>query len=256
MSATLATYHFGRSERSLFSEIYFPKRAAYMGAIFNALRYGYEINLVKKYLIEQARDLLKEFSVYPWLFDPYNYTTTKRSKPRPSIEEALRRIEMYQSPFYGWSAYSVDGVFFDRNGKMYEEATQVVRVMFRFQSSFTEQAEKAGCGDVLRAILFWAIGQQGRLDEHKLWSPAEQRHFIARRGPWTKRKRDFIERYFAGVAKETAKWIDDRALFIFAYLVRKFSDNVLVEQLYEDEIWVTSLFTQVLNVVKRKEPKS
>ncbi len=43
-------YVFARSEQSIFSEIYFPKRAAYYGTIFNALRYGYREAVVKRYL--------------------------------------------------------------------------------------------------------------------------------------------------------------------------------------------------------------
>ena len=48
--------------------------------------------------------------------------------------------------------------------------------------------------------------------------------------------------------------IDDRALFVFGYLVRQFWENVLSEKMYEAEIWVTSLFDQLLNVIRRVEP--
>ncbi|TSC72492.1 MAG: hypothetical protein G01um101438_576 [Parcubacteria group bacterium Gr01-1014_38] len=246
-------YLFSRSERGIFAEIYFPKRAAYYGAIFNALRHGYDEHEVKTYLRRHVVALLNEFQTFPDLFNPHRYTAARPRRTPPSTAEALERIDMYQSPFKGWSVYSVDGVFFDAQGEPTEEATQVVRVMFRFDSSFTEQAAAAGCPDVLRSILFWVISQQGRLDEHKVWSKAEQAQFIARHRPWPKRKRLFAQQHFQAIASEAAKWVDDRALFVFAYLVRKFWGQVVEERLYEEEIWVINLFDLVVNVVKRTE---
>ena len=161
---------------------------------------------------------------------------------------------MYQSPFKGWSIYSVDGVFFDDDTKvMYEEAVQVIRIMFRFESSYTAMAAQAVCGDVLRCVLFSCIARQGRLYEHKLWGKAEERQFIKSHAPWSAHKRMFVEQHFADITREINKWIDDRALFIFAYLVRKFGKKVLTEQLYEKEIWVINLFDQNLNVIRRIE---
>lgn len=244
-------YAFGRSERCLSTEIYFPRRAAYQGAIFDALRLDHNEQHVKTYLRDNVRSLIKEFQSYPPLFDPQNYTTTTPRDTLPTVEEGQQRIEMYKSPFKGWSMYPVDGVFFGRRGKVYEEATQVVRIMLRFRSSFTKQAAKAHCEDVFRAILFWTISQQGRLNDHKRWSEAEQSQFIARHEPWPTHKRAFAEQYFGRIAGEVTKWIDDRALFIFGYLVRKFWARVLEEKLFEAEIWVIDLFDTTLNVIER-----
>ncbi len=247
-------YIFARSEKSIFSEIYFPKRAAYYGTIFDALREGYNEKVVKDYLTPLVDELLDEFKDYPALFDPDDYTKVRRVKAPVSVAEAKKRIAMYKSPFKGWSIYSVDGVFFDdEKGVMYEEAVQVVRIMFRFESSFADTAAQAGCSDVLRCILFTCIARQGRLYEHKLWGKAEEAQFMKNHAPWPAHKRAFAQRHFADIAREVNKWIDDRALFIFAYLVRKFADKVLIEQLYEKEIWVTNLFDQNLNVIRRIE---
>lgn len=246
-------YVLGRSERAIFGEIYFPKRAAYQGTIFNALRHGHDEHTVKKYLQDNAEDLLEELGQFPRLFDPHYYETTKLKKVSLTVEGARERFGMYQSSFRGWSTYSVDGVFFDREGRMYEEATQVVRMMFRFESSFTAQADNTRCSDVLRSILFWAISRQARPADTKPWSPAEQRRFIEEYAPWTKRKRAFIQRHFADITKEIAKWIDDTGLFVFGYLIRQFSEQVLTERLYEEEIWVASFFNLTLNVVRRTE---
>lgn len=248
-------YEVDRSERSIFTEIYFPKRAAYQSAIFNALRHGYDQQHVKKYLSENVEALVKEFQSYPSLYDPHNYSTTTPRDTLPTVEEAEQRIAMYKSPFKGWSVNSVDGVFFGKRGKLYEEATQVIRIMFRFKSSFTKHAARAHCEDVLRAILFWTTSQQGRLNDHKRWSKVEQAQFMARHEPWPSQKRAFAEQYFTRIAREVTKWIDDRALFIFGYLVRQFWKKVLKEKLYEAEIWVTDLFDPMLNVIERvQEP--
>ncbi|MDP3661420.1 MAG: hypothetical protein Q8R17_01015 [bacterium] len=247
-------YIFARSEQSIFSEIYFPKHAAYQGTIFDALEDGYSEKVVKDYMTVKVSELLTEFKDYPALFDPNDYANTRRVKTPVSITEALKRIEMYKSPFKGWSIYSVDGVFFDDDTrKMYEEAVQVVRIMFRFNSSFADTAAHDNCSDVLRCILFSVIARQGRLYEHKLWGKAEERWFIASHEPWPKKKRVFVEKHFADIAREVNKWIDDRSLFMFAYLVRQFGEKVLAEQLYEKEIWVTNLFDQNLNVIRRLE---
>ena len=244
------TYFFNSSERGLFVEIYFPKRAAYYGTIFDALKEGYDEEVVKKYLRTNIAPLINEFQVFPNLFNPHRYTVEKLSRRLPTQEEALKRIEMYKSPFKGWSTYSVDGVFFDDSGNPMEEATQIVRVMFRFQSSFVKQAADDGCSDVLRAMLFWLVSQHGRLFSHKVWGKEEQAHFMARHKPWPKKQGVFAKKYFTEVAIEVGKWIDDREIFVFAYLVRKFWENVVKKGMREDEIWVASLFDLVINVVK------
>lgn len=145
-------YFFNSSERGLSVEIYFPKRAAYYGAIFKSLRKGHDEALVKRYLQENVANLINEFRAFPDLFKLSRYTYPKFSHALPSIDEALERIEMCKSPFKGWSTYSVDGVWFDESKtpvELIEESTQVVRVMFRFESSFAKQAADEECSDVL-----------------------------------------------------------------------------------------------------------
>ncbi len=190
MQKSEKSYFFNSSERALFVEVYFPKRAAYYGAIFDSLREGYNEDVVKGYLRENVKELINEFVAFPDLLKPDRYISISRKLP--SVNEALKRIDMYKSPFNGWSTYSVDGVFFDNNGNPIEEATQVVRIMFRFESSFTKQSIEEGCFDVLRAILFWVISQHGRLYENKSWGKEEKARFIERHKPWPKRKMSFV----------------------------------------------------------------
>jgi hypothetical protein len=68
-----------------------------------------------------------------------------------------------------------------------------------------------------------------------------------------KAKKAFAEKYFCDVSREAQKWLDDCGLFLIGYLVRNFWERVLKEKMYEEEIWVTTLFTTNLHVIKRIE---
>ncbi len=248
------SYVFSPSNQGSFFEIYFPKRAAYYGTIFDALRLGYEEDTVKEYLRVNVVELLDEFKLLPDLFNPHRYTMAKIRQEPVSEQEALERIATYKSYFRGWSTLSVDGVFFDSKGNMIEEATQIVKIIFRFESSFKQQAIDENCFDVLRAILFWVITQRQRLANHKAWSKVEERRFIAQHKPWPKQKLAFVKQHYSAIAKETGKWFDDIVLFIFCYLIRNFwKEGVVKEGLKEDVIWATSFYDLFVNVVERVE---
>lgn len=253
MAESVPRYVFARGERSVFVEIYFPRKAAYQGAIFDALREGYDIRAVREYLSKNTLRILQELRAYPHLFDPYRYRKGKVERQGDEVDQARERIRMYRSPFQGWSLYQVDGVFVNKEGLAYEEATQVARIIFRQESGFRKVAEEAGCEDVLRAIRFWIIDGPAGFTETEPWGPQEQACFLARLEPVSDTKRAFVERFFAPIAREAVKWIDNCALFVFGYLVRKFSEKVLAEHLTEEEVWVTSFFNLTVNVVKRTE---
>lgn len=275
MPAPETMYVFTPAERAIYAEIYFPKKVVYQPAIFYALRYGHDEKIVRTYLRDNVEALLTELKEYRQLLNPHQYEfEPKRGQP-PTLEEARRRIDVYVSYYKGWSMYEVDGVWEatkppllegtpalpvgeEEAPRLVEERTQVIRLMFRLPSTYEEEARHAGCFDVLRAIIYWTIGIQGSLNEHRSWSRAEQARFMVHHTPWPKKKAAFARRYFARVAKEVEKWIDDCGLFIFGYLVRKFAENVLKEKEEEAEIWVTSFFTLGVNVIKRveKEPPS
>lgn len=266
-------YPFRMSERIVFAEIYFPKRAAYYGAIFKALREGHDEQKVKEYLRLNAAALLEELKDYRGLLDPKQYESDVRADQPLTVADAQARIALYQSSFQGWSTYGIDGVFFGTGSAhtttktkqkprtkkeqprevMVEEAVQIVRIMMRFCSSFEEQATAAGCKDVLRAILYRTITRIGRLDEETGWSLVERDLFLAEHVSWTESKRAFAEKHFCAIAREAQKWVDDCALLVIGYLVRQFWQHVVAERMYEEEIWITSLFTMNLNVIKREE---
>lgn len=208
---------------------------------------------MREYLRESAEGLLVELAAYPHLLDPYRYRRRQPRQKGTDIEQAEARIAMYRSPFRGWSLYQVDGVFFNRRGRVYEEAAQVVRIMFREESSLRRRAEAARCGDVLRAMRYWVIERPPVLADIDPWDRAEQERFIARHEPMPDHKRAFATEFFEPAVKEAAKWIDDCALFIFGYLVRTFWIEVLAGKIQEEEIWVTSFFNLSVNVVRRVE---
>ena len=55
-----ARYILSSSDAGTSAEIYFPKKAAYQGAIFDALRTGFFEQKVKDYLVAHASDLIRE----------------------------------------------------------------------------------------------------------------------------------------------------------------------------------------------------
>lgn len=243
-----------RGQRGIFAEVYFPRRVATQGTIFTALEEGFQETKVKRYLQKNVDVLLQELHDYRHLFDPQWYDAPARKKQKPVREDTLARIATYASPFFGRSNYVVDGVFWDEEKKeMIEEATQIVRLMFRFDSSYTEQATAAKCQDVLRAMLFSIITRQGHLSDVSPWNRAEQRRFVKEHEPLSKHKRIFIQKFFDPVAREIFKWRGDCFLFVFGYLVRKFAERLTEKERPEKEIWVASFFNLTISVMKKAE---
>ncbi|OGZ54446.1 MAG: hypothetical protein A3B25_00715 [Candidatus Ryanbacteria bacterium RIFCSPLOWO2_01_FULL_48_26] len=253
-----AMYPFARGERGLFVEVYFPKKVEFQARIFNTLKNGRDAKLVKAYFKKHARKLLTELALYPNLFDPdwYNTHPTERVEIRkPTVARARRRFDAYVSQFQGWSMNEVDGMFF-KGEKVYEERTQVIRLIFRFKSRYSKAAERESCNDVLRSILYYAITARGLISGEAVWDDAHKAQYMANHAPWVDdAKREFAEKHFAAIARETIKWTDNCALFIFAYLVREFSQEVLKTGKLEEEIWVMSLFGVTLNVIKKSKTK-
>ena len=245
-------YVFTRAEYPVFSEIYFPKKISYQGTIFKALERGLNERIVKAYLKKNATHLLEELKGYPEILNPYQFGNVlgKRSGPITPAE-AGQRIAMYRSYFQGWSMYEVDGVWLSEGGRIDEERTQVIRLMFRFRSALHDKAEEMDCGDALRAMHHWFMGFRGQLWEQKQWHSYEKKKFLDFRRPWPKHKRQFADENFEAVMKEATKWLEDCALFTFGYLVREFWEIVLERGRREDEIWVTSLYNLNLNVVRQ-----
>jgi hypothetical protein len=247
-----ARYILSSSHSGTSADVYFPKRAAYQGAIFDALRSGFYESEVKQYLINNAAELIEELRDWAEVLDPYKYTQNVDPDRALSLAEAVERIGMYRSVFHGYSVLAVDGVYFSpQTQTLYEEAIQIIRLMFRFESTLEAAARHTGCKDMIRSLAHWLIDYDTRLDHHCSWSPAEKERFLNERRHWPAHQRAFAEAHFETIAKEVEKWMDDVGLFVFGYLVRKFSKNVLVQQMSEEEIWVVSSYEPCMNAVRR-----
>lgn len=258
----MVSYEFQPGKRSIFAEIYFPKKIAFQGAIFQALRDGLDEGFVRRKLEGYAQLLLEtELSVYPHWFDPDRYISAELRKDRPTNEEAQRRMAMYESPFGGWSMYEVDGVFLSerrKNGKQQidEERTQVIRLIFVFNHEEEKPATEAGHLDVYRAILYWVMSIYGHTDYDAYWNEGEMNRFLSRHVEWSDEKKEYARKHYKHLAGAITKWIDDCGLFIFGFLVRELWTSVVkaaeaeeAEKL-EDEIWVSSIFHFNINVMK------
>lgn len=250
------TYRYTPAQRGIIAEVYFPKRVALQGTIFTALEEGYKEKAVKKSLMDNASNLLTELSDYPVdLFDPYRYSRLKKPPmPESALAKARKRIGMYTSPFKGWSMYEVDGVFFNIRGRAYEERTQVIRLLFRFRSTYARLARTRDCEDILRSIIFFIMRERGQIGGEAPWDDAAKERFIATHEPWrNSAKKKFTERNFMRIAQGVRKWIDDCSLFVYGYLVREFSEGVLKTKRLEEEIWVTGLFGLTVNVIRKSK---
>ncbi len=109
-----------RGQRGIFTEIYFPRRVEAQGTIFTALKEGYRQDVVRSYLRACVGELIQELPEHWHILDP----NPEWKRVQPTEDKVLERIEMYKSPFFGWSNYVVDGVFWGKDDRMIEEATQ------------------------------------------------------------------------------------------------------------------------------------
>ena len=210
--------------------------------------------VVKAYLIDaiEKESLLEELAEYPVnLFDSGKYRRSDYARKEVTIAQAMRRIGMYRSPFYGWSLYEAEGVFLGKRNKMYEEPTQVVRLIFRFPNarSIERKASDAHCGNVVKATIAWCLEERWRLGDVILWSSEERDRFLASHRLWPESHKAFAMEHFPSLACEVVKWVDDTGLFVFGYLVRNFWAGIQKRGKKEEEIWVTS-FMPTINVVK------
>lgn len=193
---------------------------------------------------------------YPQIFDPHQYTRTDLADPsyHPSALEAIKRIEDYRSPFYGWSMYEVDGVYLNETtGQLDDERTQVIRLIFRLENPLKNVAIEAGCYDVFEALVRWIMAEHNRLDHVLPWSDEEQDRFLKLHGGWPDYKQKFVADHYKEIARAVKKWIDDISLFIYGFLVRRFWVMAVALEREEDEIWTVSFFNLNLNIVKRQK---
>lgn len=271
-------YVFQPRDPAIYCEIYFPHKAAYQGAIYNALLAGRDPDIVRKYLKKSLdQGLFAELASYPNLLDPDLYSGRKRKITGDDKARAEARIDQYRSSFAGWSMYTVAGVFFGeavnapadlrptQRFEAVEELVQVLRLIFRFSKRDLDQASDpllaaasaADCTEIYRMIVFRTVSRLNRVTGLNPWADSERDRFLKQHAHWKtpklKPKYEFAQKYFCQIAYEAEHWLDDCSLFVFGFLVRKFYQEVLQQQIdkQEAEIWVTSFLDLSVNVTAR-----
>ncbi len=243
------TYLYTLRQPGLFAEFYFPKRIVYQSEIIEALKDGVEELKVKKYLLLYARELLKELAAYPYVLDPQRYKG-RRTETVSVADIRKRIIEMYKNPFFGWSSYSVEGAFLNTEKKeLQDELTQIVRVIFRFESEL-EIARKEGYERIVQGITSWLLMNYYHRVALPPSSDTERERFVAEHTPLTEQELAYVKANYPAIATEVLKWFDDCVLFTFGYLARRFWRRVAKVGRREDEIWVTSFFNAGINVLR------
>lgn len=273
-------YVFQPRDPSVYCEIYFPHKAAYQGAIYDALLDGRDPDKVKHDLDESVdKGLVEELAVYPPLLNPDLYSGQEEKVAGDEKTRARERIKQYRSSFAGWSMYTVAGVFFGEDKQLpptlrptqrleaVEELVQVLRLIFRFSRRDLDEAGDtlqsaalaAGCEEVHRIIVFRTISRLERVLGLHPWATSERDRFLAQHRHWNtpqlQRKYDFAQQHFEEIAREAEHWLDDCSLFVFGFLVRKFGQAVLQqrEEKQEAEIWVTHFLDLSVNVTARPQ---
>lgn len=242
------TYVYTLRHPGLFAEFYFPKRVVYQSEIVEALKDGVEEREVKKYLKTYARDLLKELAVYPYVLDPQRYEG--RKEEMVSVADIKKRIEMYRNPFFGWSTYGVEGAFLNTDvGELQDELTQVVRVIFRFESDLPT-AKNKGTERIVQSITSWLLMNYYHRVALPPYDETHIQQFVAEHPSFSEPDLAYITNNYAAIATEILKWFDDCVLFTYGYLARRFWKRVAEVGRREDEVWVTSFFNLGINVLR------
>jgi len=245
------SYRFEPQKRSIVMEVFFPKQTKYQGLIHEALEKGLQEETVRDYLTEHAYELQEELNYHTHLFDPHRYDSASLAT-LPEDQDPKGRMGMYESTFFGWSMYEVDGVFLNRRGSMDEERVQVVRLIFKYEHPREVRTRRRSYHAMCRAIIRWVLDEYGRSMNFHLWNMHEQELFLERHRSWSNEDLVYAQRHFHEIARDTAKWIDDCALFVFGYLTREFWKKVVTHPnaSLEEEIWVLSNFHMNVNVLR------
>ncbi len=248
MPAKIAkTYLYTIRHPGVFAEFYFPKRVDYQSEIVTALKQGVDEKKVKKYLLEYASEFPTELAAYPYVLDPLRYTG--RRTEDISSADVKKRVKMYRNPFFGWSTYDVGGAFLNKETEeLQDELTQLVRIIFRFESEL-EVAKKKGCERIVQSITSWLLMNYYHRVVLPPYDEAAIQRFIDEHTPFSEQELAYIKANYPAIATEILKWFDDCVLFTFGYLARRFWIQVAEAGRREDEIWVTSFFNLGINVL-------
>lgn len=215
-------YKFIPGEPGIFVEIYLPKKADFQGTLYDTLTKGFNIENVK----EHFKDLRKR---------PLIKSMLEKYDKIANYSDSF--IDELQPVFFGYSMYEVDGVFYGGENKIYEERTQVIRLMFR------PELDK----------LF--------IDKYK-GNEQEISKITKQYLRTTRDKDDYLQSNCSGFEKNVIEgidsWVKCVGLFLFGYIIYEICERIIMlcqngnlswDQA-EEEIWVTSIWNLVINPIK------
>jgi hypothetical protein len=272
------SYVFDPGNRSIFAEIFLPRRISLQGALYDTLENGLNYEMVKEYLVNKAKTLQSHYlKAYEEWFDPTRYGYQNRPGFVSTGNPAEDRVQRCKRVFFGWSTYELSGVFLKKNMRdIDEEQTQVIRIIFKYDvPKELRDAKSRKYPEVLRAILYWVVSTYG-ISDGKVWSDEKFVLFIERFPQWTEGQKLYAKKHFVSLANDINVWIDDCGIFIFGFILHRLwnrivelneeSQKILKEDAkkrktnkrykpaprkrahLEDEIWVTSIFRYDVNV--------
>jgi len=272
------SYVFDAGNRSIFAEIFLPKRISLQGTLYETLEDGLNYDKVKNYLVQQAISLKRDYlKAYAEWFDPARYGYKDKPGVKSLSDPAKDRVRRCKRVFFGWSTYEVSGVFLKKNMRdIDEEQTQIIRIVFKYDIPKELKGARSGkYPEVLRAILYWVVSTYG-LTDGKVWSDEKFAAFVERFPQWSKEQKAFAKKHFVPIANDINIWIDDCGIFIFGFVLHQLWNKIVdmhkegkkirksdarkrrKNKKYqpaprkrthlEDQIWVTSIFRYDVNV--------
>jgi hypothetical protein len=201
-------YVLNQTQLGINVELLLPKKANYQGALYSTLTDGFVKEKVQKYLHDPKRKpRIKEF-----LSDYVSITDE-------SYEWYSNKIEKI---FKGYSVYEVDGVFYDEEKKQtIEEKTQIIRMIFL--PPYKEIEGKLGLDRENQQIL--AVLHQVQLTDLNTFHDKE------------KETLEYI----------LLNWVKIITFFVYGYVMFRIQESILQLEVKEEEIWVISSTSVIIN---------
>lgn len=216
-------------EPGLMIEVYLPKKVAYQGGLYGALKEALED-------ANRPDNCAKSPVVADYLLHKNSRLKRLTFESMPTLDEARARGVV--KVFSGFSLYEVDGVFWtDQGHTVFEERTQVLRLLFR--PNYGKLFESIR-DDELRTDLMEDVRRFRQL----LVSQSKDLIGLFERRENGGKKLSDQQRAILTAVKE---WKENVMFFVFGYVTARLTE---IEGFNEKELWVTSFRNTVINVVR------
>jgi hypothetical protein len=214
-------------------EVFLPKRMEYQSKLYEALQFGLHLNRVRAFLEGAGADPQAEIDRIRALI--------------PGKAQAAftpERVARMQQVYFGFSLYEVDGVFVtdpsDPGNQRTQERTQVVRLFFKPDAIIQQIRSNPSLSGTEAARLLHELRSFQESSVSWVDAAAVETYLSQHANPDRPTLRDSL------AALE--EWRIDVLLFVFGYVVGKITEDLSID---ENEIWVTSHQSLVVNVIRR-----